>query len=208
MAFVVPVAPVRLRALVGLELGEVAIDGRRHLFLDNGGHRLATERAIAFTHSRPSACIAFTISNAIGRLVIVAACCDIGVLLCAALDSYRGVPLFLPDTEIDTSPGPWGGSVLRVKGIQFQFRTRAGRMSNSLDPLNVEALEKSVNDSAGRVSTIWGSFLVFGLYLVVAAGGVTDRHLMLENPVKLPVLNIDLPLVGFFFLCPHRRDLQ
>src|SRR5579872_6971285 len=55
-------------------------------------------------HSRPSACIAFTIANAIGKLVIVAACCDIGVLLCAALDSHRGVPLFVPDTETLTSP--------------------------------------------------------------------------------------------------------
>ena len=68
------------------------------------------------------------------------------------------------------------------------------------DPFDVEALEKSLNDSATRVSTIWISFLIFGLYLVVTAGTVTHRQLLLEDPVKLPVLNIDLPLVGFFFL--------
>ena len=66
----------------------------------------------------------------------------------------------------------------------------------------MEALEKSLNDSATRVSTIWISFLIFGLYLVIAAGTVTHRQLLLEDPVKLPVLNIDLPLVGFFFLAP------
>ncbi|MGZ8533829.1 MAG: pentapeptide repeat-containing protein [Candidatus Binatia bacterium] len=70
------------------------------------------------------------------------------------------------------------------------------------DPLDVEALEKSLNDSATRVSTIWISFLIFGLYLVIAAGTVTHRQLLLEDPVKLPVLDIDLPLVGFFFLAP------
>ena len=71
-----------------------------------------------------------------------------------------------------------------------------------IDPFDVEALEKSVNDLATRVSAIWVSFLVFGLYLVIAAGTVTHRQLLLEDPVKLPVLNIDLPLVGFFFLAP------
>jgi uncharacterized protein YjbI with pentapeptide repeats len=75
-------------------------------------------------------------------------------------------------------------------------------MADTLDPQDVGALEKAVNDSAGRVSTIWISFLVFGLYLAVAAGGVTHRQLLLEDAIKLPVLNIDLPLVSFFFLAP------
>jgi uncharacterized protein YjbI with pentapeptide repeats len=75
-------------------------------------------------------------------------------------------------------------------------------MADKPDPFDVDALEKSLNDSATRVSTIWISFLIFGLYLVIAAGTVTHRQLLLEDPVKLPVLNIDLPLVGFFFLAP------
>jgi uncharacterized protein YjbI with pentapeptide repeats len=75
-------------------------------------------------------------------------------------------------------------------------------MAANLDPFDVEALEKSVNDSAVRVSTIWISFLVFGLYLAIAAGGTTDRQLFLEEPIKLPILDINLPLVGFYFLAP------
>jgi len=59
-------------------------------------------------------------------------------------------------------------------------------------------LEKSLNDSATRVSTIWVSFLLFSLYLLVAAATITHRQLFLAEPVKLPVLNIELPLVGFF----------
>jgi uncharacterized protein YjbI with pentapeptide repeats len=71
-----------------------------------------------------------------------------------------------------------------------------------IDPYDVEALEKSLNDSATRVSTIWVSFLIFSLYLLTAAATVTHRQLFLAEPVKLPVLNIDLPLWGFFFLAP------
>ena len=39
-------------------------------------------------------------------------------------------------------------------------------------------------------------------YLAVAAGAVTPADLFLENPVKLPFLNIDLPLLAFFFVAP------
>src|SRR5947209_3641314 len=74
--------------------------------------------------------------------------------------------------------------------------------AKKLDPFDVEALEKSLNDSATRVSTIWVSFLIFSLYLLTAAATVTHRQLFLAESVKLPVLNIDLPLWGFFFLAP------
>ena len=71
-----------------------------------------------------------------------------------------------------------------------------------MDPFDVEALERAVNDSATRVSAIWISFLVFSLYLLIAATTVTQRQLLLAAPVQLPVLNIALPLWGFFFLAP------
>jgi hypothetical protein len=43
-------------------------------------------------------------------------------------------------------------------------------MAQKPDPFDLEALERVLNDSATRVSTIWISFLGFALYLVVAAG--------------------------------------
>jgi uncharacterized protein YjbI with pentapeptide repeats len=46
------------------------------------------------------------------------------------------------------------------------------------------------------------SFLIFSLYLLTAATTVTQRQLLLAEPVKLPVLSIELPLWGFFFLAP------
>src|SRR5580704_14971014 len=75
-------------------------------------------------------------------------------------------------------------------------------MADKLDPFDIEALESAVNDSATRVSTIWISFLIFSLYLLITATTVTQRQLLLAEPVKLPVLNIDLPQWGFFFLAP------
>jgi hypothetical protein len=49
---------------------------------------------------------------------------------------------------------------------------------------------------------LWFSYLFVLLYLLIAVGSVTHRDLFLENPVKLPFLNVDLPLLGFFVLGP------
>jgi uncharacterized protein YjbI with pentapeptide repeats len=75
-------------------------------------------------------------------------------------------------------------------------------MPEQLDPFDVAALEKSVNDSAVRVSTIWVSFLIFGLYLAVAAANVSDHQLLVEDPVTLPTVSVRLPLTAFFLLTP------
>jgi hypothetical protein len=77
-------------------------------------------------------------------------------------------------------------------------------MATVLDPFDLEALERSLNDSAVRVSTIWVSFLVFGLYLAIAAGGVTPLQLFLAGAgtVKLPLLYTDLTVFSFFLVAP------
>jgi hypothetical protein len=65
-----------------------------------------------------------------------------------------------------------------------------------------EALAAALNHSAERVQTLWFSFLTFMLYLAIAAGTTTHRMLFLEEPLNLPVLNIKLPLLGFYILTP------
>jgi uncharacterized protein YjbI with pentapeptide repeats len=67
---------------------------------------------------------------------------------------------------------------------------------------DLEAFRKSVEDSAGVSGGLWLSYLFVLFYLGVAAGAVTHADLLLQNPVKLPFLNIELPLLAFFFLAP------
>jgi uncharacterized protein YjbI with pentapeptide repeats len=67
---------------------------------------------------------------------------------------------------------------------------------------DLEAIRDSVVDAAGVSAGLWLSYLFVVFYLLVAAGGVTHRDLFFANPVKLPFLNIDLPLRGFFWLGP------
>jgi hypothetical protein len=75
-------------------------------------------------------------------------------------------------------------------------------MADKLDPYDIGALQGAVNDSAGRVSAIWLSFIAFSAYLAAAVSMISHRQLFLEEPIKLPTVNIDLPLVASALLLP------
>jgi hypothetical protein len=59
-----------------------------------------------------------------------------------------------------------------------------------------------MTDAAAVSGPLWISYLLALFYFLVAAGAVTHKSLFLEQPVKLPFLGIDLPLIGFFWLAP------
>jgi uncharacterized protein YjbI with pentapeptide repeats len=67
---------------------------------------------------------------------------------------------------------------------------------------DLEAIKKVVDDAASVSGGLWLSYLFVLFYLAIAAGAVTHADLFLENSVKLPFLNIELPLLTFFFLAP------
>ena len=64
------------------------------------------------------------------------------------------------------------------------------------------ALRDAVVDAASVGAALWLSYLFALFYFAIAAGAVTHRDLFLESAVKLPFLNIDLPLKAFFILGP------
>ena len=64
------------------------------------------------------------------------------------------------------------------------------------------ALRDAVVDAASVGAGLWLSYLFALFYFAIAAGAVTHRDLLLESPVKLPFLNVELPLKAFFILGP------
>jgi len=72
----------------------------------------------------------------------------------------------------------------------------------AIDPKDLGELQKALNDAAGKASVLWTTFVIFQLYLAITFGSVTHRDLFLETSLKLPVLNVDLALVGFFAVAP------
>jgi uncharacterized protein YjbI with pentapeptide repeats len=71
-----------------------------------------------------------------------------------------------------------------------------------IEPYEISGLERAVNDTAARTSGLWLSFLSFITYLAITVGTVTHRMLFLANDIKLPLLNAELPLEGFFLIAP------
>jgi uncharacterized protein YjbI with pentapeptide repeats len=70
------------------------------------------------------------------------------------------------------------------------------------DADDLRVIRQAVNDAASVSGALWVSYLFVLFYLAIAAGAVTHADLFFENPVKLPFLNIELPLLAFFFLAP------
>ena len=67
---------------------------------------------------------------------------------------------------------------------------------------DLDALRTAVVDAAGVGYGLWFSYLFVLLYFAITTGAVTHRDLLLENPVKLPFLNVELALEAFFVLGP------
>jgi hypothetical protein len=63
-------------------------------------------------------------------------------------------------------------------------------------------LVDAANEAAKGMAAIWFFFLTFTVFLAVAVGSTTHRVLFLEQPVKLPIFGVDLPLVGFYLVAP------
>src|SRR5215471_5188961 len=89
-----------------------------------------------------------------------------------------------------------------MNGAPMSAQPIASTSNRTIDPKDVGELQKALNDAAGKASVLWTTFVLFQLYLAIAFGSVTHRDLFLENPIRLPLLNVELSLVGFFVVAP------
>jgi uncharacterized protein YjbI with pentapeptide repeats len=87
----------------------------------------------------------------------------------------------------------------RSRGFPSHKTEQAGFAAKATD---LDALRTAVVDAAGVGYGLWFSYLFALLYFAIAAGAVTHLDLLLESPVKLPFLNVELPLKAFFILGP------
>ena len=65
-----------------------------------------------------------------------------------------------------------------------------------------ETIRHAVDDAGGFVRGLWVTFVSLQAYLAIATGSITHRQLFLEAPIKLPLIDVELPLVTFFVLAP------
>ena len=69
-------------------------------------------------------------------------------------------------------------------------------------PVNPYSLLAAVNGSSHTAHTAWLVFLGIMAYFMIAVAGVTHKDLLLETPVSLPILQVDIQLAQFFQFAP------
>ena len=69
-------------------------------------------------------------------------------------------------------------------------------------PVNPYSLLEAVNRSSDAAHAAWLIFLAIMAYFVIAVAGVTHRDLLLETPVALPILQVNIQLTQFFQFAP------
>ncbi|UVL43114.1 hypothetical protein LOY55_13845 [Pseudomonas sp. B21-040] len=91
------------------------------------------------------------------------------------------------------------------KGFQNatpEDRSNTLRPVNSTDMEKIDLLRASTVEAANTGGGLWYSYLFVLLYMLIAVSGVTHADLLTNKSVTLPFLNVDLPLLGFFWLAP------
>jgi len=68
---------------------------------------------------------------------------------------------------------------------------------------DAQALLASVNSASERVSGQHIAFMAVCVYVLVIVFGTTDLDLLLGKGIKLPVVNVDVPTIGFYAFAPY-----
>jgi hypothetical protein len=66
----------------------------------------------------------------------------------------------------------------------------------------VKGFLDEANAASDPARTAWLAFLALLTYVVVTLASVSHKDLLLNSPVRLPIINADIPLVGFFQYAP------
>jgi hypothetical protein len=74
--------------------------------------------------------------------------------------------------------------------------------SEAQDSASIDSLRGSADAAATQVGHLYVTFLLFGLYLAVTVGATTHEQLLRSAPVQLPLLNVQIPLFGFYWIAP------
>ncbi len=86
--------------------------------------------------------------------------------------------------------------------MAWQKRRRSGqdRAKEALQ-LAEKALQ-AANEAGSTVRNLYITFLLLGVYIGIIIASTTDRQLLLISPVTLPLLNVQLPILGFYIVAP------
>jgi len=75
-------------------------------------------------------------------------------------------------------------------------------MSQIPDVFELSAAEKSVSEVASRVDKHWMAFVLISVVTLVSVANFSDTDILLGTALKIPLLDVSLPLFGYGLLTP------
>ena len=75
-------------------------------------------------------------------------------------------------------------------------------MSDDQQLQRVDKLREAANDTARNVRTVYLTFLLAGIYVATLIGSTTDEQLLRGSLVTLPIVNLAVPIRGFYLVVP------
>ncbi len=94
-----------------------------------------------------------------------------------------------------------GGSMTDIQDYRYGEELVPESASRDV-PVNPYSLLEAVNDASEVAHTSWLIFLGVMAYLTVAVAGVSHKDLLLNVPLMLPVLGVEIELTRFFLFAP------
>ena len=73
---------------------------------------------------------------------------------------------------------------------------------NTKEREELEKLLEAINDASRNARAAFLTFLLAGLYFAIVIGSTTDEQLLRAAGITMPLLNIKLPIVGFYIIAP------
>lgn len=92
----------------------------------------------------------------------------------------------------DTSP------LRRVLARKSWRKDEPEKKPAALDAAGFDKLEASLNELSKAAATQSLTYLLLWLYLFFTVTAVTDYDLLIENPIKLPIFNLEIGLLARF----------
>ena len=67
---------------------------------------------------------------------------------------------------------------------------------------DLDHIQAATNTAAGHVRNLYLVFLGLAVYVATTVATVSDQQLLRAEPVRLPLLNAEIPLPIFFLIVP------
>ena len=90
-----------------------------------------------------------------------------------------------------------------MHGVHWTRTPKRSTHKGADDNKKIEVLLEAANTASERVSGLHVAFMGLCLYVLVIVFGTKDLDLLIGKGVRLPIVDVEIPIVGFYLIAPY-----